>query len=164
MCLIGNTVHRSTHRFTNDAVNVYIYIYIYVYVLAPSGSPLPHPRVMVHLVMPPPPVGCGVDRGGAQRIHSGRAHSWSCPPCGMWGGGAHGMRHAYMRACHACICRCMHALQAYAYMHTPCTYMHAGHAYATRWGSPSPGPYHGGWGGGHGTWDPGHIYIYIRMY
>ena len=50
----------------------YVYIYIYIYMswlpVVPLHPPT-HPMVMVHLVMPPLPVGCGVDRGGAPRMH-----------------------------------------------------------------------------------------------
>ena len=66
-----------------------------------------------------------MDRGDAHRIHRGRATLMVMPPpCGMWGGGAHGMSthicihamHAYVGACmscthmptcmgHTCICR-----------------------------------------------------------
>ena len=64
----------------------------------------------------PPPVRCGVDRGGAHRIHRGRIPLMVMllpPPCGMWGAGALGIQHASMHTCQACICLHAYAIHAY---------------------------------------------------
>ena len=64
---------------------------------------------------------------------------------------------------HACICSCGH-VGAYIYAYECiCMHMRAWHAYSIRWGSQSPGPYHGG--GDREPWTPGqYIYIDICIY
>ena len=122
---------------------IYIYIYLYMcmymftYIYMSHGPGLAPPPLPPHGYPPPwagslPP--CGVGRtGGSNEGEGGRGegikrfqsfeprkcytHGLPPPLCGMWVGGDHGIRHAYMHACHACTYRCMHALHAYAYMH-----------------------------------------------
>ena len=88
-------------------IDMYIHMYIYIYV---QGATDPPPRpptkgkaIVIVMPTPPPPVGCGVNHGGNHRIYTRRAPHMESPPCGMWGGGVHGMRHVHMHACHACV-------------------------------------------------------------
>jgi hypothetical protein len=101
---------------------MYMYVCLSIYDPSSPGPPLPH-RCRC-----PPPV------GWAAQVPIGSIavgpHPWSCtplPPCGMWGGGSHGMGHAYNIIC-------MHAMHAYVDMETPeHIFIHS-----IRWGSPSP--------------------------
>ena len=136
MC--GCTVHTYAYVSISLSLNIYIYIYvflslsIYMYICARvQGSPPPLPAMHI-----PPPVGwggmgrwAGSNEGGGRGGESNVSnplnrvkgpHSWSCPPpsppCGMWGGGAHGIRHAYNSLC-------MHAMHAYVGAYMPCMHM-----------------------------------------
>ena len=74
----------------------------------------PHQGVGVVMVMIPP-VGCGVDSGGAHRIYRGWAPPMGrCPPLPV------GVVWRYMaRGLHIC----MHAMQPYVAADMPCAYM-----------------------------------------
>ena len=69
--------------------NMYIYSCIYICICPGCQWPLPPPPHGNGPPgdAPPPPVGCGVDRGDAHRIHRGRAPHMVMPPppvgCGV---------------------------------------------------------------------------------
>ena len=130
------------------------------------------------MVMPPPPVGCGVDRGGAHRIHCGRIPLMvMLPPPPPWDVGCRctsnpACIYAYMPCmhlpaciCNACICRCGRVgaySRAYEYI---CMHMHTYACVACIFHSlgdpisPPPNPCVGG-----GSMNPGPQDIYINMY
>ena len=144
------------------------------------APPSPHPMGKGMVMVIPPPVGCGVDRGGAHRIHRGRIPLMvMLPP--LWDVGCRctwdpACIYAYMPCmhlpaciCNACICRCGRVgaySRAYEYI---CMHMHTYACVACIFHSlgephlappPHPNPCGGGW---HEPWTPGHIHIFFSL-